>query len=104
MEKINELKIVLKEAFMIVIKLMVYTDYRHYITFIFFSSIYFILYILIGKEKLDGVKRPKTGGGPPLPLSHKERRHFCVLQMESHISLVYMGVLIQMVICNLIII
>lgn len=20
-----------------------------------------------GKEKLDGVKRPKTGGGPPLP-------------------------------------
>nr|XP_034321140.1 uncharacterized protein LOC105346736 [Crassostrea gigas] len=33
---------------------------------------------------------------PLSPLSHKERRHFCVLQMESHISLVYRGVLIQM--------
>lgn len=40
---------------------------------------------------------------PISPFSHKERAHFCVLQMKSHISVVYWGVLIQMMSSNLII-
>lgn len=34
---------------------------------LFKDSYYFTPFLFEGKEKLDGLKRPKTGGGPPLP-------------------------------------
>lgn len=53
----------------------------------FFSSFYFLLYIVIGKEKLDGVKRPKTGGGPPLPpLTQGEETFLRLADGEPHLS------------------
>uniref|UniRef100_K1Q9H3 Uncharacterized protein n=1 Tax=Magallana gigas TaxID=29159 RepID=K1Q9H3_MAGGI len=39
------------------------------------------------KEKLDGVKRPKTGGGPPLPpLTQGEETFLCLADGEPHLS------------------
>lgn len=46
-----------------------------------------MLYIVIGKEKLDGVKRPKTGGGPPLPpLTQGEETFLRLADGEPHLS------------------
>lgn len=39
------------------------------------------------KEKLDGVKRPKTGGGPPLPpLTQGEETFLRLADGEPHLS------------------
>lgn len=43
-------------------------------------------YIVIGKEKLDGIKRPKTGGGPPLPsLTQGEETFLRLAEGEPHL-------------------
>lgn len=55
MEKINELKIVLKEAFMIGIRLLVYTDYRQIILHSYFLVVFTLyMYLYCHRQRKAG--------------------------------------------------